>query len=79
MAMNYSCDGCGCSVEKPKVVGFVLKRDYCPACEVIAQAFITAEETERSVIASVFQEKRNKLIEHFGQNGFKLPDVPHAG
>lgn len=76
MAVAYSCDGCGCAVENPKKAGFVLKRDYCDACEVIAQAFLEQEERERLNAAAEFKSKRDLLIAHFSINGFKLPDVP---
>lgn len=76
MALSYSCDGCGAAVEKPKTIGFVLKRDYCENCEKIANAFQEAEEAERLAVATVFKGKREKLIEQYGANNFKLPDVP---
>jgi len=78
VAVSYSCDGCGCAIKEAKVVGMVIKRDYCEACEKVANAFQEAEEAERLSVATVFKGKREKLIEQYGQSGFKLPDVPDA-
>lgn len=78
MAMAYSCDGCGCSVEKPKRVGFVLTRDYCDACEKVAHAFQETEEAARMALVASFKEKRDAVISEYHAKGFKLPDVPDA-
>lgn len=76
MAATFTCDGCGTPVEVPIVVGHVLKRDYCEACEKKARVFLEAEDAERIAIRTVFLGKREKLIEQYGADGFKLPDVP---
>ena len=78
MAASFTCDGCGAAVDKPKQVGHVLKRDYCEACTVRAEAFVDAEEAERVAVQVVFAGKREKLIAEFGAGNFKLPDVPDA-
>ena len=76
MAHSFTCDGCGTSIETPIVVGFVLKRDYCPKCEKKAQKFLDAEDAERTKARNVFTLNRAFLVEKYGMNNFKLPDVP---
>lgn len=76
MAASYTCDGCGCNVEKPKVVGVVIRRDYCEECEKNAKMFLQVEEEERAHLRERFLEIRKQLINVHGQDGkFKLPDV----
>jgi len=76
MAATYSCDGCGGNVAKPKVVGAVLKRDYCEACAKNAEAFLAALEDNHAHFRERFMEIRQQLINVHGQDGkFKLPDV----
>ena len=77
MAARYSCDGCGCNLEKPRVVGAVLKRDYCEECEKNARMFLKAEEENRAHYRQRFAEVRQQLIKFHGKEGkFLLPDVP---
>jgi len=75
MAASYTCDGCGCNVEKPKQVGHVLRRDYCDDCAPTAEAFLSEEEQERIAVQAVFIAKREKLLKKYGKNLRKLPDV----
>lgn len=77
MAAVFICDGCGCNVDKPKVVGTVIKREYCAGCAKNAEMFLGAEEDNREHFYTRFAEIRQKLIEVHGKGGaFKLPDVP---
>lgn len=75
MAATYTCDGCGSAVEKPTTLGHATKRDYCEICAPRASSFVKEEERARAVIQSVFAGERQKLIDTYGANGFKLPDV----
>lgn len=75
MAASYTCDGCSENVEKPKVVGHVIKRDYCESCAALAEAFLAEEEAERVAVQTAFLGKREKLVKKYGKGGFKLPDV----
>jgi hypothetical protein len=77
MAASYTCDGCGCSVAKPKVVGVVIARDYCDECARNACAFLALEEEQRGDLRRRFAEARQQLIDAYSMEGaFKLPDVP---
>lgn len=76
MAASFTCDGCGCPVENPEVIGFVLKRDYCPACREEAAEFLAEEEKLRTDLHAKFTTKRQKMIEAMSKRGFKLPDTP---
>lgn len=76
MAQSFTCDGCGKPVAEPKKVGYVLRRDYCAECAVIAGSFTKEEEEARIAIQAAFATKRAELIAKHGANGFKLPDVP---
>lgn len=76
MASSFTCDGCGCNLVKPVVVGYIIKRDYCEDCAGIAAAFLEADEVERLAAQSAFQGKREKLINEYAKDNFKLPDVP---
>ena len=76
MAATYFCDGCGCNLDKPKVVGHVIRRDYCEPCADKATAFIEAEEVLRRTAQEQFQSARNAFISEASKDGFKLPDVP---
>ena len=78
MATFFRCDGCGEGVDSPKKVGFVLKRDYCPACAAIADKFLHEEEALRKVTQERFVVERALLIAKYSAGGFKLPDVPDA-
>lgn len=76
MAASYTCDGCGANVVKPKRVGHVIARDYCRECEIVATVFLETEESYRQEVQREFAAKRAALIEQYGANNFKLPDVP---
>ena len=77
MAQSFTCDGCGCNVAKPKIVGHVLRREYCDSCAENAEAFLAAEEENRAHYQQRFAEIRQQLINVHGQDGkFMLPDVP---
>lgn len=76
MAAAYTCDGCGCNVAQPVVVGHVLKRDYCDPCATKAKAFLEAEELLRDACYGQFIAARQTLINTNSEGGFKLPDVP---
>lgn len=77
MARAFTCDGCGANVEKPKVIGRIIPRDYCDSCATNAEAFLVAEEDNRAHIHRHFEEVRSNLIIVHGKEGqFKLPDVP---
>jgi hypothetical protein len=77
MAASFTCDGCGVNVEQPKVVGSVIKRDYCEVCAKNAESFLAAEEDNRAHFCLRFGEIRQQLINVHGKDGkFKLPDVP---
>lgn len=76
MAATYSCDGCGKSIDKPILIGHVLKRDYCSNCETRAKAFVEAEEDLRKRLNEQFQSDRALLVSSASEGGFKLPDVP---
>ena len=75
MAASFTCDGCGCNVAVPMVVGHVIKRDYCESCEKVAKEFLECQDEERISVQSVFQGKREKLVKKYGKENFKLPDV----
>ena len=75
MAASFTCDGCGTSIAKPRVVGHVIKRDYCEKCEPKAKDFLAEEEAIRIRIQATFQAQREHLIAICSANGFKLPDV----
>lgn len=74
MAASYTCDGCGCNVAKPKIVGHVIKRDYCEPCAAKADAFLEGEEVLRETAHHQFCDARRALIA--GTSLAKLPDVP---
>lgn len=77
MARTYTCDGCGSTVYQPKVIGVVIKRDYCEECSKNAAMFLASEEDARAHYRQRFAEVRAQLISVHGQDGkFKLPDVP---
>lgn len=76
MAASFTCDGCGSSVDVPMVVGHVVKRDYCEACAKSAEKYLEEENVERKTCAEEFRKKRQVLIDFYGKDGFKLPDVP---
>ena len=77
MAAAYFCDGCGSKVDNPKVVGSVLKRDYCVDCAKNAEMFLATEEAAREHTRRSFAATRQELIRIHGKDGkFKLPDVP---
>ena len=76
MASSFTCDGCGCSVAKPKRVGTVLVRDYCEGCAKNAETFLAEEEDNRANYRQSFAEARRQLISTYGKEGrFRLPDV----
>jgi hypothetical protein len=76
MAVSFICDGCGCSVAKPKWIGTVIVRDYCEACAKNAEAFLAEEEENRANYRQSFAEARRQLISAYGKEGrFRLPDV----
>lgn len=74
MAVSYTCDGCGATVENPVKVGKVLQREYCEACAVKANEFVATEEALRKRTQQTFIEGRAALIAQ--HEGFRLPDVP---
>jgi hypothetical protein len=77
MARSFTCDGCGGNIAEPQQLGFILKRDYCPACAKNAEAFLAAEEEQRARFYERFAENRKQLIAVHSKDGsFKLPDVP---
>ncbi len=76
MAISYSCDGCGKSVENPARVGHTVKRDYCADCAEAAKKYIEAEEALRKELHEKFIDDRALLVARFSANGFKLPDTP---
>lgn len=76
MAAAYTCDGCRCNVATPKVVGHIIKRDYCESCAAKAEAFQEAEELLRDNCRHQFLAARQALINTSALNDFKLPDVP---
>ena len=76
MAASFTCDGCGENVDKPSVVGYVLKRDFCETCAPVAESFLVEEENERMAVQVVFASKREKLLKKYGEVIKKLPDVP---
>jgi len=78
MASAFSCDGCGEGVAKPKRIGFVIVRDYCEACAKHANTFLDDEEAMRASLVGAFVSQRELLIQQFGANSFRLPDVPDA-
>lgn len=76
MAKSYTCDGCGVNVDQPKVVGHVIRREYCEQCAKNAESFLAAEEDHRAHYCRRFEEIRQQLINVHGNGGtFKLPDV----
>lgn len=75
MAATYSCDGCGNPIDKPIVLGKIVKRDYCETCAEAAATFTMAEEALRAAAHEKFIADRALLIERFSANGFKLPDA----
>lgn len=79
MATLHLCDGCGVHVESPVKIGHALPRDYCETCAPNARGFVMAEEHLRTEVQTIFADRRDELIERHGANGFKLPDVIHAG
>lgn len=76
MAASYVCDGCGFAIQAPMKVGHVLKRDYCAACVMRAQAYVDAEEELRKRLTEQFNSDRSLLVAKASEGGFKLPDVP---
>lgn len=78
MAKSYTCDGCGCSVQEPEVIGNVLQRDYCEPCAEKAHAFLDAEEVIRDACHAQFVAGRTALVNTYALDNFKLPDVPDA-
>lgn len=78
MAASFSCDGCGAPVDSPVKVGHVLKRDYCPTCEPIAQKFIADEEELRAATQAGFKTCRDVILAGAGAKLKLLPDVPDA-
>ncbi len=65
------------NVEKPKVVGHVIRREYCETCAKNAESFLAAEDDNRAHFCMRFEEIRQQLINVHGKDGaFKLPDVP---
>lgn len=79
MTTLYVCDGCGTTTENPVKLGHALKREYCETCAPNARGFVMAEEQLRVGTQKAFADGRDKLIEQHSANGFKLPDVIHAG
>ncbi len=78
MASAFSCDGCGAAVDKPIVVGHVIRRDYCAPCAEIANGFVDEEEAIRREAQSGFAAAREKLVKAALDHLNKLPDVPDA-
>ena len=78
MSVTYSCDGCKEIVDQPQTVGHVIRRQYCPACAKHANTFLDDEEAMRVNLQASFAAQRELLIQQFGANRFKLPDVPDA-
>lgn len=79
MAASYTCDGCGAPVAVPHRVGHVLKRDYCDDCKVIAEGFLTDEETLRESVQMQFLIGRKSLADAVREKLKLLPDVVEHG
>ncbi len=79
MAQSFTCDGCGTSIDQPKRIGHVVRRDYCADCAVRARAFIDAEEDLRKRCVDQFKSDLDLLVASAREGGFKLPDVSDAG
>lgn len=60
------------------MLGFVLKKDYCAACEPRVQAFLDAEEDLRKRLHEQFLTDRSYLIAKASEGNFRLPDVADA-
>ena len=75
MDKGVLCDGCGHSTIGI-TLGIVIKRNYCPDCAKIAQAFLDEEEVLRKIYYDNFLNSRKQLIETYSVEYFLLPDVP---
>lgn len=75
MSISYHCDGCNIAIDAPVTVGYITKRDYCPACAVKAEEFVAAEEALRKSTLEAFIDARAALVANASADDFKLPDV----
>ena len=79
MARAILCDGCGNPIiGTVATLGIVVKRDYCPDCAKIAQAFLDEEEEMRKLYYNNFLQVREQLIATYSVEYFLLPDVDEA-
>jgi len=60
------CDGCGLAVEgRPKIVGKLIQREYCPRCAAHGEAFLAQVAERRQQMAREFTAERDRIAQEF--------------
>jgi len=70
------CDGCGEAIQgEPVKVGHVLRRDYCPDCDDVAQEYQNKIDELHTALSERWGKETVTLRSCYGKKLRLLPDV----
>lgn len=76
MGIKVECDGCGCSAQEYKEIGFIKKGFYCPDCQPSVNDYLAKRDDMHTYLAKLWDSGVSKLIEAWKSDhpGGRLPD-----